>query len=114
MSTGTYYAWEIQNPTFSGSPWAQLVGTSAYRSSDHAVVFGSAVPQHDGGAYCAHQLQPTLRLYRRNRLAAMNESSITSGKPGVGVRGQTSSQGSIYQVSLGPIDTTPPLLIDGT
>src|SRR5882724_8392582 len=96
-------AWEVQNPTFSGSACtAQLVG---YKRVSGVVTLLSS-----GSVPCHSMMEVRIVRTSYNQLcvyfdgiawAAMNESSITSGKPGVGVRGQTSAQGEHLSGQLG-------------
>ena len=111
-ATGTTYSFEVQNPTFSGSACsATLV---AYR-----IVSGSATSLASTGIPCSNGMvircvysanTNQIGVFVNNGLYFWTEdSTITSGQPGIGVRSAPSSN-SISQVSLFPIYTGTPVM----
>ncbi|MGB6944394.1 MAG: hypothetical protein WBE37_18480, partial [Bryobacteraceae bacterium] len=114
-AAGTSYAFEVQNPTFSGS--ACVAGFAAYKivSGSVTTLGATSIPCHNGmtirviGTGLANQMA----LYVDNVLIYdWQDSTIATGQPGVGVRGAPSGN-SIAEVQLGGIyagaPTMPPV-----
>ena len=108
-ASGTYYAFELQSPTFSGS--ACNASWTLYRT-----VNGSVGTLGTGSYPCNNGM--TIRLiYTINSwiicyinnvpLIWTSDGTIGSGQPGVGVRNAAAANG-IASVNLGPLDRTPP------
>jgi RHS repeat-associated protein len=108
--TGTTYAFEVQNPTFSGSSCSATL--AGYKIINGAVTALAAVTIvcHNGvtirAVYTSNDTQ--LVVYVDNvDVWWASDASIASGQPGIGVRGAPSGN-SIAQVQLGPrYDGTP-------
>ncbi|MGA2882186.1 MAG: hypothetical protein ABSG13_24810 [Bryobacteraceae bacterium] len=109
---GTTYAFEVQNPTFSGSACsATLAG--------YKIVNGSVTALASEGIPCSNGM--TIRIvytavdnyiaiYLYNMLYyEVQDASITSGQPGVGVRNAPAGN-SIAEVQLGGIFVGTPVL----
>ena len=123
-STGTFYSVELQNPTFSGGA---CTATLAFSKT----VSGVTTTLSSGSIWCSSLVQwriairgTTILVHQRATTASQmpanstwtpvlwtGDSSITSGKPGLAVRGAPSNN-YINWANLGPTDGTPPNAVD--
>ncbi|MGI8745366.1 MAG: hypothetical protein ACR2NN_22885 [Bryobacteraceae bacterium] len=111
--TGTYYAVQLAQPTFSGGA---CTGTLQFYSVDgggvHYPTDNVTIPCHDGMTITAVMLNNLILVYYDNIFAmSPSMSSLPSGAPGVGVADAPSGN-SISLVELGPIDSTPPTAVN--
>jgi RHS repeat-associated protein len=111
-ASGTYYALEVQNVTFSG-------GACSATLAFYKRVNGVITLLTSGGMSCHNGM--TLRIiytlnsnifayYDNTPLMWISDGAIASGQPGVGVRGAPSTNG-IARVDLGPLDRTAPTVM---
>lgn len=102
---GTTYAFEVQNPTFSGSACTATLAGYKIVSAAVTSLGSTTIPCHNGVAVRAiyTAISNLIAVYVDNILYFMiQDSTITSGQPGVGVRGAPAGN-SIAQVKLGGI-----------
>ena len=104
-AAGTAYAFEVQNPTFSGSACTATLAMYKIVSAVVTTIGTTTIPCWNGmtirAVYTAQANQ--IILYVNNvGLFGTSDSSIASGKPGIGVRGAPAGN-SIAQVKLGGI-----------
>ncbi len=104
-AAGTSYAFEIQNPTFSGSACSATLAVYKIISGSVTSISSTTVPCNNGmtvrAIYTAISNQ--IVLYLNNGYYFWTEdSSIASGQPGIGVRNAPSGN-SIAKVQLGGI-----------
>ena len=107
-NTGTYYAVDLANPTFSGS--ACSAGLWVYKNvaGTITVLSSGTVPCHSNTAVRAVIKGTYIIVYVDNTLyATVADSSITAGQPGVGVV-NTAATSSIARAEFGPLDQVPP------
>jgi len=113
-NTGSYYAVEVANPTFSNGictsaslyVWKVIAGSPAALAS-------TAIPCHTGMVVRAvmHPAGYIITYVDNVPYLWPNDTQITSGAPGVTVAFAPTAN-SISQVQLGAIDTTPPNAIN--
>jgi YD repeat-containing protein len=102
---GTAYAFEVQNPTFSGSACTATLAMYKIVSAVVTSLGSTGIPCQNGmtirAIYTARGNQ--IMLYVNNvPVFGTVDSSITSGQPGIGVRGAPAGN-SIAEVQLGGI-----------
>ncbi len=99
---GTSYAFEVQNPTFNGSACTATLVAKRIVSAALTSLGSTTIPCHDGVAirviYTA--ISNLIAVYVDNILYFMiQDSTIRSGQPGIGVRGAPGTN-SIKEVQL--------------
>ena len=109
---GTAYAFEVQNPTFSGSACSALLEGYQIVNGSETPISSAAIPCNNGmtvrAIYTA--VNNLIAVYVNNVFySEIQNAVITSGKPGVGVRGAPAGN-SIAQVQLGGIYVGTPVL----
>ncbi|MCX6622804.1 MAG: hypothetical protein NTY38_17410, partial [Acidobacteria bacterium] len=113
VSSGTYYAFEIQNPVFTadGRCTATIVGykrQSGIVSALSTVSLGCSNRMVMRAVYIGSYA----RLYVNDRLFMfLHDNAIMDGKAGVGVRGVPAGN-TMTTTDLGPLDTVAPSPID--
>jgi RHS repeat-associated protein len=111
-AAGTTYAFEVQNPTFSGSACSATLAGYRIVSAAVTALASTTIPCSNGmtvrAVYTA--LSNQIVVYVNNVLYYwIQDSTISSGKPGVGVRAAPSGN-SIAEVQLGGIYTGAPTM----
>ncbi len=108
-TTGTFYAIELQNPTFNGSSCTATLAVYKVINAAVTLLAASTVPCRNGmvirAVYGSYNYLP---VYVDNfQYALLYDQGIMSGQPGVGVRGAPAGNG-IQQAALGPHDVLAP------
>ncbi len=109
---GTTYAFEVQNPTFSGSACSATLAGYEIVSGSVTALASEGIPCNNGmtirAIYTA--VSNLIAIYINNTLYyEIQNAAITSGQPGVGVRGAPAGN-SIAEVQLGGIYAGTPVL----
>ena len=109
---GTYYSVELQNPTFSGGNCSATLAVNKRVSNAVTVLSSTVVACQNGmtirSVYSSGNLLAPILVYVNNFLyLQVQDSSITSGQPGIGAFG-TPAGNSIARVDLGPLDRVAP------
>jgi len=109
-AAGTYYAVEIQNPTFQGSACTATMASYKRVGGVVSLLHSAVISCRSGMKVRAIWVQGAiLQVFVDDvwRLS-LTDGSIASGKPGIGARG-TPSGNSIARVDLGPMDRLAPV-----
>ncbi|MGC9969496.1 MAG: hypothetical protein ABSE56_02780 [Bryobacteraceae bacterium] len=105
---GTYYSIELQNPTFSGNACTATLALNKRQAGVITLYASSPVPCHRDTIVRVIRSPWAVGVWVDGELYfIVGDSSIASGKPGVGAWG-TPSGNSIARVDLGPLDRTAP------
>jgi hypothetical protein len=104
---GTYYSFEITNPTFSGSNCSASL--LLWKVNGPAALLGyTVIPCHNGMQVHAVVYGSALSYYQDGRVYLTAwDPDIPAGQPGIGGRDMPPGN-SISEVDLGRHDTTPP------
>lgn len=103
--TGTFYALELQNPTFSGGICSSTLALYKRVSNVLTQISSTAVACHDGLVLrAAIKADGTITATWDSGHLLATDTSIASGQPGVGVRG-TPAGNAIARADAGPGDT---------
>ena len=106
---GTFYAVEVQNPTFTPSGCAATLLVWKNKSGLLSQLASSSVPCRNGMELRAIMISSTLQVLVDNvSYVSLTVSGITSGRLGVGEYNVTPSGNSISLVSFGAIDRIAP------
>ena len=108
-SSGSYYAVELQNPTFTSQGCSATLAVSKRTSETVTSLQSETVPCHDGMVLRAvYSADGTIGVWLDHSLAVnLQDSEIATGQPGIGVRGAPASNG-IGQVDFGGLDRLAP------
>lgn len=108
VSAGTYYAVELQNPTVGGPTWPATLSVYKRVGGVVSLLGTTQVTCQDGMPMRSVIRGQQLIVYSSGHwLFTFTDSSISTGKPGIGVRGAPSSN-KISRADLGPLDRIAP------
>jgi hypothetical protein len=109
VTTGTFYALELANPTVTSTGCSSTLNIWKSISGSLTLLLQTTVPCHNGMVFRAMGRTGAMAALVDNGFfwAWSPDSSIASGQAGVGVRGAPAGN-SISLVRLGPLDRTSP------
>jgi RHS repeat-associated protein len=111
--TGSYYAFEIQNPTFSGSTCSTTWALYKQINGSISLIGGGSYSCHNGMVVrLVYTINSWIVAYIDNvGIIWITDGSIGTGQPGVGVRNSPAGNG-IARVDLGPHDNIAPTVME--
>ncbi len=106
--SGSFYAFEIQNPTFANGGCSAILAIYKRNAGVLTQVQTSTVACRDGMVLrVVHTFNNQMAVFIDRHFAAYARDAALVGQPGVGVRGAPTAN-SISLVQLGPTDTVAP------
>jgi hypothetical protein len=107
-AAGSFYALELQNPTFSAQGCTATVAISKRSSDTVTELHSQSIACHDGLELRAVRAAGRIGLWVDHaKVAMLDDSEVAAGQPGVGVRGAPEAN-SLAAVSLGQLDRLAP------